>query len=156
VQDRQSLSINSSDTSLSKSTQLDSAIPASKIAALSSGEFVGMVADNPDQKISLKMFHAEIINDHAAIKAEEDGYKPLPKIREVTEDNIRENYKKIKADIMELITEEFARRSPVIGESEQKSQENVNSTEESLPAKAPKGKPAFPKKIVREKKSLSL
>ena len=51
------------DTSISRSRQLDSAIPASKIASLSSGEFVGLVADNPDEKIKLKMFHAEIIND---------------------------------------------------------------------------------------------
>jgi len=51
MQDRTSYSINSSDTSISKSKQFDSSIPASKISALSSGEFVGMVADNPDQKI---------------------------------------------------------------------------------------------------------
>lgn len=60
MQDRQSLSINSSDSSVSKSTQMDYAIPASKIATLSSCEFVGLVADSPDEKISQKMFHAEI------------------------------------------------------------------------------------------------
>ena len=42
--------------------QLDYAIPASKIASLSSGEFVGVVADDPHEKIKLKMFHAEIMN----------------------------------------------------------------------------------------------
>src|SRR5690606_39764116 len=47
MQDRESMSINSGDTSISKSKQLESAVPASKIAALSSGEFVGMVADDP-------------------------------------------------------------------------------------------------------------
>ena len=50
MQDRQSVSINRTDTSISHSKQLDSTIPASKIAALSSGEFVGLVADNPDEK----------------------------------------------------------------------------------------------------------
>ena len=49
MQDRESISINSSDTSISKSKQLKQAIPASTIASLSSGEFVRMVADNPDQ-----------------------------------------------------------------------------------------------------------
>jgi hypothetical protein len=44
MQDRRSISINSSDTSISKSTQMEYAIPASKIASLSSGEFVGRVA----------------------------------------------------------------------------------------------------------------
>ncbi|MBB6126369.1 Arm DNA-binding domain-containing protein [Mucilaginibacter lappiensis] len=38
----------SNDTSVSKSTQLDYAVPPSKISSLSSGTFVGMVADNPD------------------------------------------------------------------------------------------------------------
>jgi len=63
MQDRQSVSVNRSDTSISHSKQLDRAILASKIAALSSSEFVGLVADNPNEKIKLKMFHAEIIND---------------------------------------------------------------------------------------------
>lgn len=54
IQERQSVSINSSDTSVSRSTQLDYAIPASKISSLSSGEFVGMVADNPETKLNLK------------------------------------------------------------------------------------------------------
>lgn len=112
VQDRESLSINSSDTSLSKSTQMDSAIPASKIASLSSGQFVGIVADSPDQKIELKMFHAEIINDHAAIKAEEGKYVPLPKVSKVTDEEVLENYKRIKADVQELVEFELGRLMP--------------------------------------------
>jgi len=63
--------------------QLDSAIPASKIASLSSGEFVGMVADNPDEKIKLKMFHAEIINETMKLKAEIKGYLDIPAFSEV-------------------------------------------------------------------------
>ena len=51
MQDRESLSINRSDTSISRSKQLESAVPPSKISALSSGEFVGRVADDPDNKI---------------------------------------------------------------------------------------------------------
>jgi type IV secretory pathway TraG/TraD family ATPase VirD4 len=61
MQDRQSISINSNDTSISKSKQLEHAIPASTIASLSSGEFVGMVADNPDQLIPLKSFHCKML-----------------------------------------------------------------------------------------------
>ncbi len=53
MQDRESYSNNSADTSISQSKQLESAIPSSKISALSSGEFVGMVADDPDCKIEL-------------------------------------------------------------------------------------------------------
>jgi hypothetical protein len=45
-----------------------------QISALSSGEFIGLVADNPDEKIKLKMFHAEIINDDDKLNEE---VKPL-------------------------------------------------------------------------------
>lgn len=39
MQDSESISINSGDTSISRSKQLESAIPPSKISDLSSGEF---------------------------------------------------------------------------------------------------------------------
>ncbi len=67
MQDRQSLSINSDDTSISKNKQLEYAVPASRVASLSAGEFVGMVADIPDQRIELKSFHCEIQNDFDAV-----------------------------------------------------------------------------------------
>lgn len=106
MQDRQSKSINSSDISISKSTQMDYAIPASKISALSSGEFVDIVADNPEQKIALKMFHSEVQNDHKAIAKEEANYKSIPIVQTVSAEDIAENYKKIKNDEERLIAEE--------------------------------------------------
>lgn len=107
MQDRESVSINSSDTSVSKSTQLDYAVPASKIASLSSGEFVGIVADSPGEKIALKMFHAELQNDHEAIAKEEAAYVPIPLIRKVSQQDLQENYMKIKNDIQRLVKEEL-------------------------------------------------
>jgi hypothetical protein len=109
MQERNSVSINSDDTSVIKSTQLEFAVPASKISSLSSGTFVGMVADNPDEKIELKVFHSEIQNDHATIKAEEEQYKPVPEIDSVTALDIQENYLMIKADIESLISKEISR-----------------------------------------------
>lgn len=103
VQERESISINRTDTSISKSTQLEAAIPPSKIAALSSGEFVGMVADDPDQKIALKVFHAEILNDHEALRQEEASYKPIPAVRNVSQQEIQQNYLRIKEDIRYII-----------------------------------------------------
>jgi hypothetical protein len=107
MQDRQSISINSSDISISKSSQMESAIPPSKIATLSSGEFVGIVADSPDVKIKQKMFHAEIQNDHHAIKKEEEGYRSLPVVKQVTTEDVRENYLKIKKEVGALVTAEL-------------------------------------------------
>ncbi len=115
VQDKNSMTINSGDTSFTKATQLDYAIPASKIASLSSGEFVGMVADNPDQRIELKLFHNHIQNDHEAIALEEAAYKPLPLINYVSPEDVEENYKLIKRQIAGLIKlemEKVAQRNP--------------------------------------------
>ncbi len=111
MQDRQSLSINSQDTSISKSKQLEAAVPASKISGLSSGEFVGAVADDPDNKIKLKAFHNEIINDHEALKAEENSYKPIPIIRQVDNSMVQRNYLQIKQEVLEIVESEKERMS---------------------------------------------
>ncbi len=105
MQDRESLSINSSDTSVSKSRQLETSVPASTIAGLSSGEFVGMVADNPDEIIEHKTFHAMILNDHEALKREKKTYVSLPKIRKADSKDIRDNYLSILRDVLDI--EEF-------------------------------------------------
>lgn len=109
MQDRVSYSINANDTSISKSTQLDSAIPPSTIASLSSGEFVGMMADDPKQKIDLKAFHCEIINDHDALKAEERLYRPIPEVRSITQEMVQRNYLQIKQDVQNIINSEMER-----------------------------------------------
>jgi uncharacterized protein with ATP-grasp and redox domains len=106
MQDRQSVSVNRTDTSISRSKQLDSAIPASKIAALSSGEFVGLVADNPDEKIKLKMFHAEIINDADKLNKAVSQYKEIPVVSNVTQQQVMDNYFQVKMDVKRLIGEE--------------------------------------------------
>lgn len=103
MQQRESVSINSNDTSISKSTQLDEAIPPSKIASLSSGHFVGMVADDPQNKIDLKIFHNEILNDHAAIAKEEAAYLEIPSVKKVTPDMVAANYFRIKEEVIMIL-----------------------------------------------------
>lgn len=101
---KESVSINSSDTSISHSTQLDYAVPASKIAGLSSGEFVGMVADDPANKIDLKKFHCQIQNDHQAINSEVQAYEDIPLARQLNQSEILLNYQRIKRDV-KIVTE---------------------------------------------------
>lgn len=109
MQDRESISINSNDTSVSKSKQLEQAIPASTIASLSSGKFVGMVADNPDQVINLKAFHCKIINDHITLKAESDLYEQIPVINKVDNTIIQRSYQQIKQEVQDIIDTEMER-----------------------------------------------
>lgn len=108
MQDRQSLTINSSDTSLNKSKQLDYAIPQSTISGLSAGEVVGMVADNPDQRILQKMFHSQIHHDFNALKKEEAGYESLPKER-VDKKAIREVFLRVKREAKAIVEDEMDR-----------------------------------------------
>ena len=107
MQDRSSYSINSSDTSISRSRQLEAAIPPSKIAALSSGEFVGLVADNPEQKIELNAFHCQVLNDHGALKREQEAYDDLPLIRQLDNSIIQRNYLQIKQDVQDLVQDQM-------------------------------------------------
>jgi type IV secretory pathway TraG/TraD family ATPase VirD4 len=109
MQDRESLSINSGDTSISRSKQLESAVPPSNISSLSSGEFVGMVADDPDCKIELKTFHCEILNDHKSLKKEQDNYKEIPIIRKLDNATVQRNYLQIKQDVQDIIHSEMER-----------------------------------------------
>lgn len=109
MQDRESLSINSGDTSISRSKQLESAVPTSKISSLSSGEFVGMIADDPDCKIELKTFHCEIINDHKALTKQEANYKDIAVIRKIDTAMVQRNYLQIKQDIQEIMQSEIER-----------------------------------------------
>jgi hypothetical protein len=109
LQDRQTVSINRNDTSITKSKQLESAIPVSKIASLSSGEFVGMVADNPDQKIALKAFCAEIINDHKALAREHTNFKDLPIFSKVEAADVKSCFLTIKKDVADIVQTELER-----------------------------------------------
>ena len=117
LQQRQSVSINRQDVSTSINTQLDSLIPASKITNLSQGTFVGAVADNFDEKIEQKIFHAEIVVDHVKISAEEKAYRKIPIINDFKDRNgddimmqqIQRNYDQIKADAQAIINEEMQR-----------------------------------------------
>ena len=117
LQQRQSVSINRQDVSTSINTQLDSLIPASKIANLSQGTFVGAVADNFDERIEQKIFHAEIVVDHTKISAEEKAYQKIPVINDFKDRNgndimmqqIHRKYDQIKADAQAIINEEMRR-----------------------------------------------
>lgn len=66
---------------------MESVIPASKIAMLSSCEFVGIVADSPDSKIKQKTLPAEIQNDYDSIRRE---VQAISIIEQVTAEDVRE------------------------------------------------------------------
>ena len=118
LQKRQSISINRQDVSHSFNTQMDSLIPPSKISTLTQGMFVGAVCDNIDERIDQKIFHAEIVIDSAKVKAETDRYKPIPILTDFHDDTpdksrmkaiIQRNYEQVKADVIQIISDEKQR-----------------------------------------------
>ncbi|MNK22307.1 TraM recognition site of TraD and TraG [compost metagenome] len=117
LQRRQSISINRNDRSTSISTQLDSLIPASKIATLTQGFFVGAVSDNFDERIEQKIFHSEIVVDNERVARETAGYRKIPEIlsftdskgKDTMESQIAANYRKVKSDIEGIIKSELER-----------------------------------------------
>ncbi|MDR1717662.1 MAG: YWFCY domain-containing protein [Prevotella sp.] len=117
LQKRQSLTINRQDTSTSINTQLDSLIPASKIANLSQGMFVGSVADNMDERIGQKIFHAQIMIDNEKVAREVRAYKPIPVItpfldengNDIMKEQIQRNYDRIKSEVRQIIEDEKIR-----------------------------------------------
>ncbi|MDD4438254.1 MAG: conjugal transfer protein MobC [Tissierellia bacterium] len=117
LQKRQSMTINRNDKSTSISTQLDSLIPASKIANLTQGMFVGAIADNFDERIEQKIFHAEIVVDNERVKRETAKYQQIPVITNFVDENgvdrmkdmIKENYDRIKEETRQIVDNELER-----------------------------------------------
>lgn len=117
LQKRQSISINRQDTSTSINTQMDSLIPASKIANLSQGMFVGSVADNFGEQIDQKIFHSMIVVDNEKVAAETKAYQKIPVINDFKDENgndimqqqIDRNYNQIKRDVVNIIEDEKER-----------------------------------------------
>lgn len=117
VQLRESHSVSNDNVTTSTNTQLETLIPASKISNLTQGMFVGSVADNFDERIEQKIFHAEIVIDNEKVKAETATYVPIPDISSfIGEDDkdhmdeiVRENYYRVKANVVEIVRQEIAR-----------------------------------------------
>lgn len=105
VQYRTTVSVNSSDTSVSKSEQSADAVSTATLASLSSGEFVGIVADDPATPIKLKGFHARFIKqaEDTAPAAE------LPVVREVDQEVLQANFDRIVREVVDLVAEETKR-----------------------------------------------
>ena len=117
LQKRQNMTINRNETSVSINTQMDSLIPASKISNLTQGMFVGAVADNFDERIEQKIFHAEIVVDNEKVRRETARYVKIPQIIDFTDKDgndtmqqqIDTNYYRIKNEVRQIVADEIGR-----------------------------------------------
>jgi hypothetical protein len=99
------ISTNSNDTSFSHSQQWIETITPASVATLSSGEFVGVVADDPDKPLELKTFHAKLVRE--ASKTTQND--PLPIVRNISTEQIMQLFQQVKRDIEILVSDEIQR-----------------------------------------------
>ena len=103
--ERPGISTNSHDTTISTSLQWEPTVTPATIAALSAGEFVGMVADDPGREMELKAFHARLVRGKGVTKKIE-----LPMVKAVDADEVRQHFQKIKQDVLYLVSVELERK----------------------------------------------
>jgi hypothetical protein len=104
------LSIDRNKTSTSLNEKLEALIPAGKIASLNSGEMVGVIAADAQEKFT-GQFDTSAINcrinlDMEAIKREEKGYKALPSFYDFggkLDEKLRQNFNHISQEIQEMV-----------------------------------------------------
>ena len=107
--EKMSVSTNSKDTSINQALQWEPMVTAATIANLSSGEFVGVVADDPDMIMELKAFHAKLRREESA----DTENSSLPMVAPFSGDALRAEvhrvYDQVKWDIKALINGELRR-----------------------------------------------
>ena len=104
------LSIDRNKTSTSLNEKLEALIPAGKIASLNSGEMVGVIAADAQEKFT-GQFDTSAINcrinlDMVEIAREEKAYKPLPAFYDFggkLHDKLTQNFNHITHEIQEMV-----------------------------------------------------
>jgi len=102
LKDRQSVSTNSGDTAVTITPHWEEVVTPATIATLSSGEFVGVTADDPDQEIFLKGFHAKIVRQEV-----KEGKEGLPLIQRVGTAEVKKHFEQIRQEAVGLVGDEL-------------------------------------------------
>ena len=98
LQEKSSVSVNSDDTSVSTTQQWEPTVTIPTISSLSSGEFVGIVADEPGKELGGKTFHSKIVREEVF-----GPLNDLPVISDVDKETIQRQFIAVKAEIREMI-----------------------------------------------------
>jgi hypothetical protein len=110
MQTQISRTYNSRDISVSESEHHRTAISPATLSNLSAGEFVGIVADDPDTPIELKGFHARIVNEEGRRSKKGKDWLEIPGIRQLEPEDVDANYHRIKQEVRDLVKKEISRR----------------------------------------------
>jgi type IV secretory pathway TraG/TraD family ATPase VirD4 len=106
----ESLSIDRNKTSTSLQEKLEALIPAGKMAALNTGEMVGLIAadvqENYTGKFDTSAINCRINLDGRDLKTEEAGYRELPAYYDFggkKEEILRHNFMKINKEVEDIV-----------------------------------------------------
>jgi hypothetical protein len=114
LQDKATVSVNSYDTSVSKTQQWEAAVTPATVSGLSSGEFLGVVADEPGVELEMKAFHARLESGGGYERGEE-----LPVVKTVDREEVMVIFTGIKEDVHRLVAgeeEEMKVREELVGD----------------------------------------
>lgn len=113
MQISENLSIDRNKTSTSLNEKLEVLVPAGKIAALNTGEMVGLLASDPkedyDGQFQTSAVHCRINLDLAELAREEAGYREMPvyyDFGEQKEEILMQNFLRIGSEV-ELLVKSF-------------------------------------------------
>ena len=112
LQIRKSSTDSRNDLTINTSTQLEIAVPPSKMANLSQGHFVGALAEAHEHPIEQKIFHAKVkVNMEMVRKRAKGQLIPIicnfgEKFGKTEQEVLNQNFNAIKNDIIKLIAHE--------------------------------------------------
>src|SRR6185312_6099833 len=97
MKERVSVSDGNGEPSTSRHMQWEPVMTPATVAGLSSGECVGVVADDPDVELGVKAFHARLIRKGG------DRGRELPLVREVTEEDVQREYERVRGEVQRMV-----------------------------------------------------
>jgi hypothetical protein len=101
--ERVGFTLNSSDTHENVSVHWEPSVTPATVAGLSSGEFVGVLSDEPGREMELKAFHGRLVLPEGRDDRASGGEVELPLVREVDEKVVKACFEQVRADIRTLI-----------------------------------------------------
>lgn len=101
LRERSSVSINTSDTTTSMHQDWEEAVMPATVANLSSGEFLGVLADEPTVRLENKAFHASLLRS----PADEVVVVAVPAVRVVTAAAVHEAFDRVRVEIEVIVAE---------------------------------------------------
>ncbi len=67
------------------------------------------MVDGPDCRIERRAFLCEIRSIRRALKREEEGHRPFPEVRQISQAVVQRNYLQVKQDVQDIVQSEVER-----------------------------------------------